>query len=40
MAFADTRGGWHGSFDTAPSDLGTTFFEFHPIFLTGGDFYG
>ncbi len=40
MAFADTRGGWPGSFDTAASDLGKTFIERHALFLTGGDLYG
>ena len=40
MAFADTRGGWPGSFDTAASDLGKTFIERHALFLTGGDIYG
>jgi L-aminopeptidase/D-esterase-like protein len=40
MAFADTRGGWPGSFDTAASDLGKTFLEYHALFLTGGDIYG
>jgi L-aminopeptidase/D-esterase-like protein len=40
MAFADTRGGWPGSFDTAASDLGKTFVERHALFLTGGDIYG
>ncbi len=40
MAYADTRGGWPGSFDTAASDLGKTFIERHALFLTGGDIYG
>ncbi len=40
MAFADTRGGWPGSFDTAASDLGKTFIDRHALFLTGGDIYG
>ncbi len=40
IAFADTRGGWPGSFDTAASDLGKTFLERHALFLTGGDIYG
>jgi L-aminopeptidase/D-esterase-like protein len=40
MAFADTRGGWPGSFDTAASDLGKTFLQYHALFLTGGDVYG
>ncbi len=40
MAFADTRGGWPGSYDTAASDLGKTFIERHALFLTGGDVYG
>ncbi len=40
MAFANTRGGWPGSFDTAASDLGKTFIDRHAFFLTGGDIYG
>ncbi|HYM39246.1 MAG TPA: P1 family peptidase [Thermoplasmata archaeon] len=40
MAFADPRGGWPGSFDTAASDLGKTFIDRHALFLTGGDVYG
>jgi len=40
MAFADPRGGWPGSFDTAASDLGKTFIDRHALFLTGGDIYG
>jgi len=40
MAFADTRGGWPGSFDTAASDLGKTFINRHALLLTGGDIYG
>ena len=40
MAFADTRGGWPGSFDTAASDQGKTFIHRHALFLTGGDIYG
>lgn len=40
MAFADTRGGWPGSYDTASSDLGKTFVRRHALFLTGGDIYG
>lgn len=40
MAFADTRGGWPGSFDTAASDLGKTYIDRHALFLTGGDIYG
>ncbi len=40
MAFADHRGGWPGSFDSAASDLGKTFIERHALFLTGGDIYG
>ncbi len=40
IAFADPRGGWPGSFDTAASDLGKTFIERHALFLTGGDIYG
>ena len=40
MAFADHRGGWPGSFDSAASDLGKTFIDRHALFLTGGDIYG
>src|SRR3989304_1327224 len=40
MAFADTRGGGPGGFDTAASGLGKTFIERHALFLTGGDIYG
>ena len=40
MAFADTRAGWPGSYDTAASDLGKTFLKRHALFLTGGDVYG
>ena len=40
MAFADARGGWPGSFDSAASDLGKTFIGRHALFLTGGDVYG
>ncbi|HKZ98202.1 MAG TPA: P1 family peptidase, partial [Thermoplasmata archaeon] len=40
VAFADHRGGWPGSYDTAASDLGKTFLERHAFFLTGGDIYG
>ena len=40
MAFADARGGWPGTFDTAASDLGKTFIERHALLLTGGDVYG
>ncbi len=40
MAFADARGGWPGSFDTAASGLGKTFIDRHALFLTGGDIYG
>ncbi len=40
MAFADMRGGWPGSFDSAASDLGKTFIDRHALFLTGGDIYG
>jgi len=40
MAFADSRGGWPGTFDTAASDLGKTFIERHALLLTGGDTYG
>jgi len=40
MAFAGIRGGWPGSYDTAGSDLGRTFFNYHALFLTGGDIYG
>lgn len=39
-AFADHRGGWPGSFDTAASNLGKTFIKRHAFFLTGGDIYG
>ncbi len=39
-AYADCRGGWPGSYDTASSDLGKTFVERHALFLTGGDIYG
>jgi L-aminopeptidase/D-esterase-like protein len=40
MAFASIRGGWPGSFDTAASELGRTFLNYHALFLTGGDIYG
>lgn len=40
MAFADCRGGWPGSYDTAASNLGRTFIERHALFLTGGDIFG
>ncbi len=40
MAFADSRGGWPGSYDTAASDLGKTFVDRHALLLTGGDIYG
>jgi len=40
IAFADARGGWPGTYDTAASDLGKTFFERHALLLTGGDVYG
>ena len=40
VAFADSRGGWPGTFDPAASDLGKTFVERHAFFLTGGDVYG
>src|SRR5438445_7949326 len=40
MAFADARGGWPGTYDTAASDLGKTFIERHALLLTGGDIYG
>ncbi|OGS48506.1 MAG: hypothetical protein A3K68_00830 [Euryarchaeota archaeon RBG_16_68_13] len=40
MAFADSRGGWPGSYDTAASNLGKTFVERHALFLTGGDVFG
>lgn len=40
MAFADARGGWPGTYDTAASDLGRTFIERHALLLTGGDVYG
>lgn len=40
LAYADPRGGWPGTYDTAASDLGKTFTERHALFLTGGDVYG
>jgi len=40
IAFADARGGWPGTYDTAASDLGKTFIERHALLLTGGDVYG
>jgi L-aminopeptidase/D-esterase-like protein len=40
MAFADARGGWPGTYDTAASDLGKTFIHRHALLLTGGDVYG
>ena len=40
IAFADPRGGWPGTFDTAGSDLGKTFIERHAFLLAGGDNYG
>jgi L-aminopeptidase/D-esterase-like protein len=40
IAFADPRGGWPGTYDTAASDLGKTFIERHALLLTGGDIYG
>ncbi len=40
MAFASLRGGWPGSYDTAGSDLGRTFINYHALFLTGGDVFG
>ncbi len=40
IAFADARGGWPGTYDTAASDLGKTFIERHALLLTGGDIYG
>jgi len=40
MAFADPRGGWPGTYDTAASDLGKTFVERHALLLAGGDVYG
>src|SRR5437879_7647272 len=40
MAFADARGGWPGTYDTAASDLGKTFIDRHALLLTGGDVYG
>jgi len=40
MAFADARGGWPGTYDTAASDLGKTFIDRHALLLTGGDIYG
>src|SRR5439155_17003637 len=35
MAFADARGGWPGTYDTAASDLGKTFFDRHALLSTG-----
>ncbi len=40
MAFADCRGGWPGSYDTAASNLGKTFVDRHALFLAGGDVFG
>src|SRR3989475_2199084 len=40
MAFADARGGWPGTYDTAASALGKTFIDRHALLLTGGDVYG
>jgi len=40
MAFADARGGWPGTYDTAASDLGKTFIDRHALLLAGGDVYG
>src|SRR5207245_5518033 len=40
MAFADARGGWPGTYDTAASDLGKTFIERHALLLAGGDICG
>lgn len=40
IAFADARGGWPGTYDTAASDLGKTFIKRHALLLTGGDVYG
>ncbi len=40
IAFADHRGGWPGSYDSAASDLGKTFVDRHALFLSGGDVYG
>lgn len=40
VAFADHRGGWPGSYDTAASGLGKTFLERHALFLAGGDVLG
>ena len=40
MSFADHRGGWPGSYDTAGAGLGKTFVEYHALFLTGGDAFG
>ncbi len=40
IAFADARGGWPGTYDTAASDLGKTFIERHALLLAGGDVYG
>ncbi len=40
MAFADCRGGWPGSYDTAGAALGKTFVDRHALLLTGGDVFG
>jgi len=40
IAFADHRGGWPGSYDSASSNLGKTFIDRHALFLSGGDVYG
>ncbi len=40
ITFADHRGGWPGSYDTAASNLGKRFLRRHALFLTGGDIYG
>ncbi|MGI0149942.1 MAG: P1 family peptidase, partial [Thermoplasmata archaeon] len=40
IAYADPRGGWPGTYDTAASDLGKTFIERHALLVTGGDVYG
>lgn len=39
-AYADHRGGWPGSYDTASSDLGKTYIDRHAFLLAGGDIYG
>src|SRR2546426_10680416 len=39
-AFADARGGWPGTYDTAASARGKTFIDRHALLLPGGDVYG